>query len=401
MKKHRYRGLLSLVLAAFILCLSPVSVYASGYSDHTEVAKKVRIGAVDIELHQKFPETVTMVVPGQVVSLESSVENRGKAAWIRVKLEYPAGQAAEGGILKTIDDEFVQFADDGWKKIGDYHYYTKPVESGKTIPFTSSITFPTDWDNRQADMKMGVSFTAEGIQEKNFTPDFNSDDPWHGAVIEAFDGDEYREISEDYKQFSVQYKNGVEGLLHLEDSFFNYKDDLMPGDKLTGEATITNRMNIPVKVFFEMKNEGDSELLKDLELSIKNGEDTVYEGPLSGSISPAKLLLQYEPDRSTKFSYQLSVPDDVGNTHALTDFHVNWIFSAEEVIPEESPVEEIKETVIQTVERVTETVREVIKTGEFNMLYPVGMLAGILCMIGAILTVVKKKRQRKGGSDDA
>lgn len=380
MRKRKIQGFLCLLVAA-CLSLCPLCVSASEYSDQTQVNKNVRVGAVDIELHQTFPQDQTMIVPGQTVSLESFVENKGKPAWIRVKMEYPAAQTADGKAgAKVLDDTLVQFEAEGWKRIGDYHYYTKPVESGAKIPFTKSITFPTDWDNSSVSMKMGVAFTAEGVQEKNFTPDFTSDDPWHGAVIEGFHADDYETDSDEYERFTVSYKNGVEGLLHLNEDFFDYQGDLMPGDERTGTATITNHMNIPVRVFFEMKNKGNEKLLEAIRITIVNGKDTVYDGPLSGTISPAELLYTYQPGDETTFRYYLTMPSDLDNDYALTDFHVDWVFSAEEIILEE-PVKEIMEKVV-----------EIVKTGDVGFLTAVGVLLGLMVMAGSLMILKKRKR---------
>ena len=105
----------------------------------------------------------------------------------------------------------------------------------------------------------------------------------------------------------------------------------MPGDNLTGEARINNRMDIPVRLYFEMESTGNEELMKELRLLIRNGNDVVYDGDLTGTIKPAELLKQYEPGDETLFTYELSVPAELDNEYAMNDFHTVWTFSAKEV----------------------------------------------------------------------
>lgn len=360
-----------LLTVMVIMCLTSVPVHAAGYSDSVSVDNHGSIGAVDIELRQTFPKEQTMIVPNQTVSLESSVVNKGKPAWIRVKIEYPRGSKSD---LEVLDDSLITFAEGKWKKIGSYWYLTESVKSGAVVPFTKSITFPSDWDNSMTNAQIGMVFTAEAVQESNFTPDFKSNDPWHGTVIEAFDSNNYEPRSESVEQFAVVYKNGADGLVRLGDNFFSHWGDLMPGDELDGTAKITNRMNIPVKIYFGMENTGDHELIDQIHITIKNDKDVIYDGPLSGKVKPAVMLLEYAPGKTTDFSYHISIPKELDNEYALSDFKVVWTFSAEEVI-------------------------EVIKTGESGMMAAI-LGFGIVAGMAGILLVLKYRTRKRGGMGD-
>lgn len=357
--------------ASLLLCTNPMTARAA-YSDSTSVTNTGRVGAVDIELHQSFPEEQTMILPGQTVSLQSSVENKDQPAWIRVKLEYPAS-GKEG--LEELDDSLVTFADGEWEKIGSYYYYKKPVESKDTVPFTETIQFPGDWDNTMVNETLGMVFTAEAVQEKNFTPDFTSDDPWHGVVIEAYDGTDYTMREDGNERFSIIYKNGSEGLITVGDDFFSNWGDIMPGDELDGELTIENQMKIPVELYFSMENSGEDELLDMMDITIKNGSKVVYDGPLSGSVNPEVLLKKYLTGESTTFTYHLSVSPEITNTYALSEFQVVWTFLAKEIPPAE------KKTII-----------EIIKTGEYNLI--IGII-GLMLVAGAGGALYFRKRRSK------
>ncbi|MFR3808776.1 MAG: hypothetical protein ACLTX3_07460 [Lachnospiraceae bacterium] len=75
--------------------------------------------------------------------------------------------------------------------------------------------------NRYSDQKMELHFTADAVQIKNFTPDFDSDDPWFGTVIEKSITDEYIIPGEKHDLFSVSYEGGAEGLVKVGDDFFS------------------------------------------------------------------------------------------------------------------------------------------------------------------------------------
>lgn len=389
----------SLLLTCIVMYMSTVPVYATEYSEYTSATNHGQIGAVDIILHQTFPKEQVTIVPNQIVPFESSVENKGKPAWIRVKLVYPKtyktddksvvsenSLAVSENSLEKLDDSLISFADEKWTKIGSYYYLTEYADTGDIIPFTKSITFPSDWDNNMIKATMDVEFTAEAIQEKNFKPDFDSNDPWHGAVIEAFDSDNYHLKSDNIEQFSIVYKNGVEGLVHLNDDFFENWNELMPGDELDGAAQIANHMNIPVKIYFEMKNEGKSELLNEISITIKNDDEIIYDGPLSGEIEPAVMLYEYRPNDDTEFSYHISIPGNLNNDYALSDFKVIWTFSVEEVIPEKS----------------IDHIVEIIKTDDHNLMTAINAF-GLVMSIVLLIYVWKMyfKNRRKGGTNNA
>lgn len=373
--KNRKLGktLFAVLSASFLLCMNVMPVNAKAvYSDSTSVTNNGQVGAVDIELHQSFPEEQTMILPGQMVSIKSSVENKDQPAWIRVKLEYPV--SGEG--LEELEDSLVTFADGAWEKIGSYYYFKKPAATGDVIPFTEAIRFPEDWDNTMVQATLGMVFTAEAVQEKNFTPDFGSDDPWHGVVIEAYDGTDYVMKEENDERFSIIYKNGSEGLITVGDDFFSNWSDIMPGDELDGELMIENQMKIPVELYFDMENSGEEELLDMMNITITNGSKVVYDGPLSGAVKPEVLLKRYQTGEKTKFKYHLSVSPDITNTYALSEFTSVWTFSAKEIPPKAKPL--------------PRRIIEIVKTGEYNLLIG-GIGLGLIACAAGILYVRKRR----------
>lgn len=342
------------------------------------------IGAVDIEVVHTFTDSNVAITPNATVGIQSRVKNIAKPAWIRARIDYPffTSDYPINQELELPSDVLVKFADEKWKKIGPWYYYLEPVPSDAEIPFTESITFPSDWDSSYVNAEFDMVFTAEAVQERNFDPDFTAEDPWHGVVIEAYDSNNYQLSKESNEHFELIYEGGSKGLLHAGDDFFANWGKVLPGDVLEGEADITNRMKFPVKLYFSADSNGDAELLDLLHLKIWSGDNVVFDGPLSKKL-PKTLLGTYEPNSDDTFKYELSCPAEVNNDFAQKAFQAVWTFSCEEMLPEEQlpPKEMVKRLV------------EKIETWDVPL---VGVAIGIAgCM--AVLTVCGIAASRKRG----
>ncbi len=168
--------------------------------------------------------------------------------------------------------------------------------------------------------------------------------------------------------------------------FFTYKqaatEQLMPGDTRTGSITIANNAN-PDKVekvtislfaastgqmggqkvdgvpkeFVDFYNANQSlgytaaqlkslsdDLVKKLKLTIKQGDDLVYSGPLTGDgDSNNKKMTQItpievgtlKPGESVKYDFTLEVPTTIDNDYANAAALIDWVF----VVSDWSPVQ--------------------------------------------------------------
>lgn len=66
-------------------------------------------------------------------------------------------------------------------------FYCKEILlSNETMELFSGITIPPDFDERWENEKPTVTVKAEAIQARNFTPDFESDEPWGDVAIEKY-----------------------------------------------------------------------------------------------------------------------------------------------------------------------------------------------------------------------
>ena len=319
-----------------LLCC-PLPVFASG---HTTVENHGSIGAVDITLAYQVDEDTSAVLPNQEVAIKSTVTNIAEPAWLRMKIQYPVFQneqvlehLAELN-LTELDDSLITFARNDWKKIDAYYYLEQPIKTGDVVDFTDAIRFPGDWDNNLVKSKFGIRITAEAIQEKNFTPDFKSEDPWFGAVIEEYESTDYMTKAQGNNRFSVIYEGGAEGMVKTEEDFFLNWETFMPGDFIEQDAQIQNNMDIPVKIYFSMKSnlgvdERTESLLRTLHMEIKHGDDVIYDGNLMDEKREI-LLKEYAPGESKTFSYNLDIPAELANDYAQIDFQTIWTFRAQE-----------------------------------------------------------------------
>ena len=227
-------------LSAVIVGMGTVPVYARS---EVSVINHVGIGNVNIELTKSSlndqGEKVSfddeqVVVPGQTVDEIVEVSNLANDAWIRMKVTF------EDSTIDQLDDSLLGISDN-WIKRGEYYYYTKPVERGDTTEFMKDVKIPSTWDESLSDKKMELHFTADAVQVKNFTPDFDSDDPWFGTLIEKSVTDEYVIPNTKNDLFSVSYEGGAEGLVKVGDDFFSNWGDLMPGDVVSDTVTVANK----------------------------------------------------------------------------------------------------------------------------------------------------------------
>lgn len=386
MKYIRYIIMLTLVL---------VLGYASPVSATGSVTNKGSIGAVDISLSYELKENVSAVLPGQTVAINSFIANVAEPAWIRAKIEYPctANQDVIEHLsehqLTELSDDLITFSGDKWKKIGSYYYWTEAVKTGDKVPFTDTVTFPIDWDNQVVASQFGICITAEAIQEKHFEPDFNSDDPWKGAVIEAYDSDNYVPKKEGNEKFKVTYEGGSEKLVILGENFFANWSQAMPGDVLTGEATISNKMKIPVKIHFKANSKDSNEVLKSLKLKIWNDKKVIFDGTMAENIDEV-LLKEYKANEKTTFKYEVSLPTTLNNAFAEKPFETVWTFRAEEIPQPETP----KKTTTKKTPK--EKITEIVKTGDNETKMIICGSIVLTLLLGASVTYfIKQKEVRR------
>ena len=269
MKKHRHIFLLCTLLAFSM----PFSASAKTTEYHTEVINEIGLGDVSIGLKEytldkdgdKIPyENRHAMLPGQRVDRMIYVENKANSAWVRIKLEYTSKDG-----IKGMGDQLMNVESDDWLPIGGYWYYRKPLAKGETVAFMDKMIIPPEWDESYSEKSFSVIVTAEAVQEQNFVPDFQSEDPWFGTVIETCVHTTYDTKNVGTQDFSIAFESGAEGLVKVGDDFFSNWGTLMPGDVVSDHVTQKNAYSRPVRMFFRTETVADDMLLQALKLQIK------------------------------------------------------------------------------------------------------------------------------------
>lgn len=329
----RKRKILLLILAAVFLAGSIAAAYAA-VETQTGVKNTVRTGGVSIDV-----DTFTMK-DGSVVPLEERtvidrdkdisyiprIKNNAEECFVRVKLS-AASDLQSVDLIKEITD-----LSSGWKLIGGYLYYTKPLEHDQTVDLCSGFHMPKAWDYMKSN-DLSVKVTADAIQTKNFTPDFDSENPWGDVAIRSSAvGDDYVintvDPAETKGNIKVVYANAVDGITINTDDFFS-DVNFMPGDEYSDSLTISNKTKKKATVLFKTEFE-ESPLLDMMQMQIDNGS-VFYDGSLaSDSLKEYQKIASLRPGETKKINVDLSLPAEADNKYQVSSDQVKWYFAIEQ-----------------------------------------------------------------------
>lgn len=322
----------SLILAALVTAVISHTAYAAAYQTETEVINHVGIGDISIGLEEyeldEAGEEIPYrdgktVLPGQRVDKIVRITNKANTAWIRAKLEYLAEDSIEG-----LSDEMVSLASDQWIWAGGYYYYLSPVEKDGRIDFIKEVRIPSEWDSSVGGKRFSIIITAEAVQTEHFTPDFASEDPWFGTVIETCIHTSYETDKVSRQNFSIAFEGGAEGLVKIGEDFFSNWGELMPGDVVSDTVTVRNNYRCTVMIDFHTETIADDPLLETVWLEIRNSDQILYSGSLKGAVANKINLASLKNGEETILTYTLQVPENLNNQYGLNKTKTKWIFSA-------------------------------------------------------------------------
>ena len=377
--KRKKMKMIASVLGMLVLLISMTVVsYAAQYS--VEVENNIDLGLINISLEQfeydkdkKLTpcDSFKEVGPGEQVNRVLRITNTANSAWIRLKLAFKNDQHLVG-----VDESMLTSKNRDWKKIGDYYYWTKPIEKGAAVYFDNSILVPAEWTNDDSYKLFKISVSADAVQSKNFSPDFQSKDPWFGTVIEQSLYDTYDERTvSGHSNFQVLFKGGAEGLVKIGDDFFSNWSTMMPGDLYSDKAEISSNYEQPVKIWFYTRTDvlnQQTDLADRIVITIKNNDTELYHGPLSGTVNKT-LLGEYTKGLSGTLSYSVYIPKELTNKYSLSNAKTIWVFECE------TPESGGKRT-------------GPVQTGDvINLLPYISIIIAALCL----LYVLRNKQQRK------
>lgn len=312
MIKKKSRSMIALFL---VLLLIVATVIVNAASDGS-VKNIVRTQGVDIRVSAEVDDS--LISPGKDIVYKPVIENKGADSWVRFKL------TADSELPL---DNFYGLSSD-WVEKGGYWYLTKPVLSKETVPTVEGFKVP-DTLTDQSDTEIEVGGTYDAIQSDNFTPDFDSENPWGDVnIVESdFDGSNYLRTVATIKPITVDIGSSDDVIITSGD-ILSY--DLIPGDIKSNTLVIENTSSVDKKVNFKSISDRENVLLQNIYIGIGDSEKEIYDGALSEANFDKEIATIPAGDTAT-INYEISIPTEVGNALQGEKGEFEWHFTSEEI----------------------------------------------------------------------
>lgn len=151
---------------------------------------------------------------------------------------------------------------------------------------------------------------------------------------------------------NVILQGETEGIVFIDDDKpFLESYGMLPGDSISRGIVIKNNWNTPFKVYMRAERvtpKEEYDLLNKLYLEIKNGENLIYEGSVSGNnylISDIYLGTYKPGEESNLYAKVYLDGESIGNEYKNKSAQVNWIFTATSYEDENQLIPQIKPNV--------------------------------------------------------
>ena len=312
-------------------------------------------GSVDIKITQMektedgFQEvTDHEILPNKNISYIPRVLNINADSYVRVKFEavmdpdkaieiqeYINQKKEEGIDIESypITVENVYQVHDNWIYRGGYFYNTDVMQTGESSDVFDGIHIPAEWTTATAS-PFTVNITAEAVQTKNFTPDFESETPWGAIEIEPAKDEEDNinyGVAKVIGKSPVMTYSGNKKLEGSTSDLFENFDYYMAGDSYKDKLTMKNTSGKNITIYFRTQNKTDSDLLKQMRLVIKCEGKEIYNGDLeSSTLSEYKELTKIPARQEKTLEYEVSLPSESKNYYTILKDNVIWQFEVRE-----------------------------------------------------------------------
>lgn len=137
------------------------------------------------------------------------------------------------------------------------------------------------------------------------------------------------------QEYSVEYKGGAESFITNEKDFFAHFGSLLPGDNKSGTINLLNNTDHKTAMFFYTEEsdaanrEEADKILDEINLHIVNGDSDIYEGELRAlNLREAVQIAVLEPGEQSSITYNIAVPEELGNEYEYATNQVAWVFQA-------------------------------------------------------------------------
>lgn len=279
---------------------------------------------VDIKLEEyqngeQYTNTNEIVMPGEIISLNTRINNLGIDCYVRTKITYTLNDT-EYDELNYINGDYKN-----WTRKDDYYYYDFILKPEDILNVFDTVQIPNEIINESDGDKVTIHILAEAVQAKNFDGNWNEVD-----VKEAVD----RLYSMDSEGKSeIIYENNADEFIDIGDGFFNNLGGLLPGDSINDQITIDNNSKTKIRYYLSIdtKNLNPEEitLLENVNITIKNGKGEVLK---NGKITEINDLLLdiYKSGSKETITFTISIPSNLDNEYSKIATKIIWVFSVEE-----------------------------------------------------------------------
>lgn len=309
------------LLGSILFLIMSISGIYSLADEINKTENGLSTSAVDISIEEYnkdneiFVDDEKRIMPGDEVILIPRIKNLGIDCYLRAKVTYTIDQEVQND-LELIEGNYTS-----WNKIGEYYYYDKILEKGKSLDLFNKFKVPDLASNYQGSTII-IHIVVEAVQARNF------DNNWDNVVIkESVD----RTYDIDYNgSTSIIYENDVYNYIDIDNHFFSNLGNLLPGDKIKEEVTIANDNRSKKEFFFATDygeiNDLELSLLQKIALKIKDEEGNVLiETNLKNKQKQS--LGIFSKNKSKKIIIELSLPADIDNDYSKIFTKINWKFS--------------------------------------------------------------------------
>lgn len=391
----------------FLVWISAAAAFA-GYASKIIIHNNISAGIVDIRLEELMENENgeysdyaddKVVVPAQKISKIPRITCLEASCYVRAKAYWNTEGNKKGQEIFSISEDDFGGIGRGWVKAGDYYYYTRALKKGGYIDFFRSIKFPDSYTEGTAGQKLTVWVEVDAIQSAHFMPDFDSDDPWHGATIiksiKSRDGEVRESIS--VSNMEITFEGNAKKLISNTDNCFEAFGELMPGDTKKGSLKVWNttkeEQDIRLRISVPEQDKKAIDLLSEIDLCIKNDGETIFESTAADGLEDDIYLGRYEPGGKSRLTFELHMRETVNNRLALSEGKTAWMFLAEEADPDTEPTGVLSDTQ----QKGEQSTVVPVKTGD-ELEAEAYVVSALLSMLTAIVIFLSCRRKKHGST---
>ena len=322
MANKKIKLIISILSVVFII--SSIMAAYTFASNIATINGTVKTQGVDISITADADDSE--VTPNKFVRYEPKIHYQGVDSWIRLKLDISN---------ENIKDEYFEGLDDSWIKKGEYMYYTKVVSHGDDIKTFDGFKIPSTWDEKEPENLMGSKFNilalCDAVQAKNFTPNFDSENPWGELEIEnsEYEGSTYIESENILKPINLKFIGAGKYALSSDEIML----DTLPADVYKNEINLYNEGKHNTEVIFYVSdmNIKDKSLLDVIQLKMSIDGNVFYEGNLRAKdLTKQRSLLNIKPNEKHTLSYEITVPSNLKDEYQAKYDSFIWNFTSVE-----------------------------------------------------------------------